>query len=178
MGERSDLPRLIVTVDPKLLKQCKWCGGAVGTGGMRVTSHFLIWTRSRTFCSKTCLTANKSLSPFGPCFFIITLLCTVLLIINGYLIEAVSFIVIFNLLGICYLREFFKGRDAASQIPRNSRRNETLDDTAMLYATTTDVFCPNCNCNIDLDEVGADLVYRCEYCGVTGFIELVYLNDK
>lgn len=175
MGERSALPRLCIAVNPNDLERCKWCGGVIGKD--RVRLERLGGKKVGTFCSEICSDANETSSLFAPCLFIFNVLFSILLVISGYFIETVSLIVIYNLLGICYLKGYIRGRDAASLIPRNSRKNEILNDALLLQAMTNYVECPRCHSGLEFNQEGDDKFYHCDNCDASGIIEISLVEE-
>jgi hypothetical protein len=175
MGERSDLPRLSITVSPTDLGRCKWCGGVLGKDTMR----FIRWHRKNDhFCSDLCYTASLSRDFLGPCLFIANILASIILIINGYFIQSLPAMAIFYILGICYLREFIKGWEATSVIPKNSRSIETLTDTLILQAMTNYVECPVCHSALEFSQDADDKYYYCENCDASGIIEITLIEKE
>jgi hypothetical protein len=58
-------------------------------------------------------------------------------------------------------------------IAKDSRRNDTPLDTALLKSISSAVFCPRCNAKIDVRKASEDRIFNCEYCGASGTIEVV-----
>ena len=155
MGEGSDPTRLQVTVDPKVLERCDWCGGILGKDVRRLQK--IDGTLIGTFCSDICMDAINSRDLLGPGIIIMSVLLSIVSFIEGYFMGVIFIGVIFLPLGLCYLRQSLKGRSVASVVPKNSRRNETTTDTLLVHAVTNLVSCPLCDSSLDLVQEGDDI---------------------
>jgi len=56
--------------------------------------------------------------------------------------------------------------------PKGSRRNIGISEVSLLRNISTPIECPNCDAVIDMDNIGEDMVYHCQYCGANGVIEI------
>ena len=165
MGERSDLPRLYVAVNPSKLVRCTWCG----------TLESVRWehTKGGTFCSDTCQKAAEISTECVQCqcfcSIIMIVICSVVGIEFGIIVS--SFLVP---IGVLMLLEDRRGKQAALKVPKNSRRKYGLDEFSVLKTIVKHVECPNCDGIIDLTKIEADRIYHCGYCGATGIVEIAH----
>jgi DNA-directed RNA polymerase subunit RPC12/RpoP len=58
-------------------------------------------------------------------------------------------------------------------VPRNSRSDISLSKISLLRKALPAVKCPNCDGNLNLSNIDADMQYHCDYCGVSGIVEIV-----
>ncbi len=171
MGERSELHRLYIAVDPSKIVRCGWCGS--------VESEKWVHNQGGTFCSSTCLnaaSADTSGRVLCACMFLPILALITIVLVGGletivYLI--LSFVAV-SIVGYGYIQ----GRNATSKVAKDSRKTETLDDISLLKTLLTHVECPNCDGNIDLADVGEDQIYHCGYCGASGIIEIAFTGKR
>jgi hypothetical protein len=169
MGERSDLPRLYIVVDPSKSMRCSWCG--------TFQSHQWQHSKGGTFCSKSCQTAAIASNDPIECLCC----CQIVMMVIGFIISievGVVISVFFVPVGILMQLEYMQGKKAALKVPKNSRRKYGLDDFSVLKTILKHAECPNCDGNIDLTEIEADRIYRCRYCGATGVVEIVHTHDQ
>ncbi|RDE14175.1 MAG: hypothetical protein C4K48_06475 [Candidatus Thorarchaeota archaeon] len=163
MTENREPLRVYVAVDPAKILRCMWCGLAESETWKR--------TKYGTYCSTECFYAAEA-SGFL-CVFILEVVLTSVMI--GVATPFPLFI------GLPFAMLIFSpclvwarvGWSRQKSVPRNSRRNETSSDIALLKAISSGVLCPRCNANIDVRTIGEDRIYRCEYCGASGTIEVV-----
>ncbi len=173
MGERSELPRLYIAVDPSKLVRCSWCGSLESED----------WEHAQigTFCSKSCLNAAESTrgGSLFACFWIVLMIAIYFSIGGAYLFTNMALMVCIiglMVLGLCFLVKHRKGMDSASKIPKDSRRKESLDDITLLKTIMTHFECPNCDANIDVADIKADQVFHCGYCNASGIVEITFIG--
>jgi len=173
MGERSDLPRLYIAVNPSKLRRCDWCG--------TIESDNWIQGQYRgNYCNSLCLHArkNKEFREVLVIMVISWLLLTPLLVMTRNAIAAIliSFIAIPGIL--CGIYRIRMSEAAIEKVPKDSRRTEVLEDIALLKTMLTHVECPNCDGNIDVNTIESDQIYHCSYCGASGIIEITMTGKK
>jgi hypothetical protein len=158
------------------LERCDWCGGILGKDRMGLQN--IKGRKLGIFCSDICMDANDSIRLSGPFIFIMTFLGTIIAFINGYFTEGVFIGVVFLPFGICYLRQYFKGRSIASVVPRNSRRNEPVTYDMILQALSF-MECSECHSgSLEIVQVEDGNIYQCENCDASGIIEITFVGDK
>lgn len=165
MGERRDLPRLYIAVNPSKLVRCNWCD----------TVESIRWEHSRsgTFCSTSCQKAseasNECVKWIGFCNIAMMVFFFMIGIEYGVTIGIFVVPVVFWM-----LRDYRHGKEHALKVPKSSRRKVGLDNFSVVKTMLKHVECPNCDGNIDLSRIGADRIYHCGYCGATGVIKIVF----
>ncbi len=170
MEERSDLPHMYIAVDPSKLMRCDWCG--------TLESENWIRYENGVYCSATCKSAVDSIVTPG-----LVLLCVVPIFLVAVItaitssIEGMAFLLVMLFAGIFCLCFYLEGKKSAALVPQSSRRTEIQDDISLLKAIMTHIECPNCDGNIDIDEIGKDQIYHCGYCGASGVVEITF-TDK
>jgi hypothetical protein len=171
MGERSDLPRLYISVDPSKLSRCRWCG----------TSESEEWVHGEigTYCSDRCKKAARVKSPLAIiCFSMVGLLATVGIFALGGPADGMVALLVMIFAGCIVCYECQESNDAVSQVPEGSRKSKALDEISMLKTIMTHLECPNCDGNIEVDTIEEDQVYHCGYCGASGIVEITFTKGK
>ena len=163
-GEQSD--RIYVVVDSSRIARCKWSG--------IIESESWQFSEGESFCSSGCLRAERAQSMFLG--FILAAVSTPILLMTAgpmYLSTVVNGSLLIMMVGSPLLILGMMGMAYRMSVPRDSRRNEVLFDTALLRTVSTSVTCPRCDANLDLRSIGKDRVYVCGYCGATGTISVI-----
>lgn len=163
-GEQSD--RIYVVVDSSKIARCKWCG--------IIESERWHFTTGESFCSTKCaLAGNVSQYILG--FILVAVSSPILLTMAGpmYMSTVVIGSLAMLAVGSPALILGMRGLAHRTSVPKNSRKNATPLDTALLRTVSTSVACPRCDANLDLRSIGTDRVYVCGYCGATGTIAVI-----
>lgn len=156
--------RIYISVDPSKAARCNWCG-STESREWRSTKHGL-------FCSVECQSAGTA--PDYLCAFLVLQVLGVLFAVASFTVSgALSIVLVFELFSLPYLFCFWRGRIWQKRIPMDSRRDDALQDLALLRGIAAVVECPKCNAVLDLSRIGSDKAYRCAYCGATGTVELI-----
>ena len=167
MGEKSDLTRLYIAVDPSKLARCRWCG--------TLESEKWVHGEIGTYCSDTCKKAAGIKSPLAAiCFCAVGLLGTVGIFALGGPADGMAALLIMIIAGCLVFYDCQGSTNAASQVPEGSRKSKELDEISLLKAILTHLECPNCDGNIDVDTIEADQIYHCGYCGASGIVEVTF----
>lgn len=90
------------------------------------------------------------------------------IVILGVALAIISAIILISLL--------YKDHKYALEIPKGSRSNIGVSEVSLLQKISAPVDCPNCDAKIDLTNVGADMIYNCQYCGAKGVVEIDILE--
>ncbi|NHJ14415.1 MAG: hypothetical protein EAX95_12120 [Candidatus Thorarchaeota archaeon] len=164
MTAKKDAPKLYIAVDASKLARCAWCG----------TSESQEWLSAETgvFCSVECARAR----------YIDTVLC---IIGTAFVIAPLTLLTFFAplapiILILTYpaLKEWRRIRRYKKDVAEGSRRKDDSIDLSLLHALPTAVTCPSCDGNINLFTVKEDMIYHCEYCGVSGKVEILKTKSK
>jgi len=163
-GERSD--NIYVLVDSSKVARCKWCG--------ITESEKWIPDRNRVFCSQECWLASNATAPIW--MLIPGAFVSLLLAAFGSI--GLSASLAFLGFGSVFLCCSIPALNQRRAVPKNSRANEVLLDTALLATVSAPVACPRCDANLDLRKIGKDRVYICDHCGATGTITVVIKSEQ
>jgi hypothetical protein len=166
LKDKDESVLIHITVDSTKIVRCEWCGSAEGEewrGGWQGLC-----------CSSDCALAenpHRLLVLFLAYAIIMSL--SMLMIgpirLDTFVIGSTFLI----LTGTPLLYLSILGRRKRIEVPKDSRRDERLSDTALLEALPPSVACQKCDGNIDLTRVGEDRVYICDHCGANGIIEIL-----
>jgi transcription elongation factor Elf1 len=164
--------RIYIAVDPTKVSRCKWCG----------TTQSEKWKGDQyggIFCSTECSLAyyaNMTLVsyPLLTIFFPLAFSSGISVSLGALLPFFALFALLFSPL-LCFGGA---GTYQRMHIPKDSRRDDVPIDVAMLKAMSSTVLCPRCDANIDVSKVGKDMTYTCEYCGVSGTIEIMNTSQS
>ncbi|MGY5853193.1 MAG: hypothetical protein RTU92_06470 [Candidatus Thorarchaeota archaeon] len=157
----TDDSRFSITRDDSEISRCHWCG---------TTSVSFLSTPTVSFCSMDCMFAatysRESRATRCWLFMIIPIgLFAALAIFYGPLFYVFAGIFIVAMISLYYQK--YRAVKYAEQVPKDSRR-----DVGTLRATPRSIECPSCMGIIDITQLGPDRVYKCEYCGDTGVVEI------
>ncbi|MGY5853194.1 MAG: hypothetical protein RTU92_06475 [Candidatus Thorarchaeota archaeon] len=167
---KSDLPRIYIAVDEPTIVRCYWCG--------TVTSIDWIQQRSVSYCSKDCMDAPGSENTL--CIEYCLLSFMVFFVVLGIMFD-VSLLFVSVFFGValtCACSSRSDAKELAKRVPKGSRRTEVSDEDYLLQSIPHTVECPNYDGNIDLTNLGPNRIFKCEYCGTTGIVEIVHSLDK
>lgn len=166
MNENRESLPIHITVDSTKIARCQWCG-SIESDNWRVN-------RYGVYCSDICAAANVTgLSICTSLFFVFLSLITVAAMEPSSWASGIGIPLLFILLALPGLLCGAIGLEHRKKVPRNSRRDDISSDLALLRAISSEVSCPKCNGNIDVGRISKDRVYRCQYCGATGTIEVI-----
>jgi hypothetical protein len=130
------------------------------------------------YCSLDCTLASNGHSLlFG--FFLMVVATPIFLLVNNPMYPSTVVIgtVAIALVLSPLLFLGWKGLRARVRIPRGSRSDAGVLDLSLLDGISSAVACSRCDANLDLKKIGSDRVYKCEYCGATGIIDIVEPNS-
>jgi DNA-directed RNA polymerase subunit RPC12/RpoP len=165
LKESKESQPIYIAVDATNLVRCRYCGLMDGDRWLRADRG--------QYCSMDCMRADN----VGLFFFVYLIgaagIPFFLLYYGMYPIIAVFGALIVMTIGFPLLRSSYLGLEYRSKVPRYSRQNERPSGVDLLKALPSRVSCPNCDANIDLEKVSADMVYTCDYCGASGNIEIL-----
>jgi predicted nucleic acid-binding Zn ribbon protein len=180
MAEKKETGRIRIILDASKVNRCSWCGIPI--------SDDWVAGRDGSFCSRECLynSWNERRSKLFPvCEWLAILLFLIFLtipLINPrsildarYLLFIFSFI-FSTVLFLVFLRREIRDHSHDIDRPKDSRRNIGISEVSILRSISTPVECPNCDGLIDLANIGDDMVYRCQYCGASGVLEIKLLE--
>ncbi len=179
MAEEKDLPCLHIVLDASKTKRCDWCGSPQSDSWL---SH-----KEGTFCSNSCIKAASSenrwttalMTGFYATIFIwawIWLLVECAWVPFNFILVLLGFTIFCVVpLSVMTINEFANHR-FAREIPKGSRRHLGVSQISMLRRISGPLQCPNCDGNVNMDEIDEDMVYTCRYCGASGLIKIDYLE--
>ena len=177
MGERSDLTRLYIAVDPSKLVQCKWCGTIE-------SDNWRTGRRGGSYCKLSCLHADNRQEYRNLNYGLMILSAGMWLwgwLVGGFLLGVfVGIPMLFMTIPgiLCGTYRIKRGEVASVKVPKDSRKPDSLTDLSLLKTIMSHVECPNCDGNIDLTKIGGDQIYHCDYCSASGIVELVHTRDQ
>lgn len=179
MVDKTDLSRLHIVLDASKTKHCDWCGSP--------QSDRWKTNKEGTFCSNKCIDAARSenrwtsalITGFFATFFI---WAWIQLLVERYWV-APNFIgmllgITILILGPISVKTIIEFADhkLALERPKGSRRNLGVSLTSILSKISGPLQCPNCDGNLNVEEIDEDMVYTCGYCGASGLVEIDYLE--
>ena len=176
MTTDKDSPQLFVAVDASKVARCNWCG----------TLQSDNWKEIRTgiYCSNGCADASNNQRLLASiCIAIVAAPIVLLLPVPTGLFTAMQRPMIFTFVGVLVfpffviliyglVSEYRRVRIYKNEVPKASRMDEGIEEL-VLVRSAKHVECPNCDGNIDLSKVKADMIYHCEYCGASGKVEIL-----
>ncbi len=68
----------------------------------------------------------------------------------------------------------WKGYLSAKRVPKDSRKDSISLEDAYVKSLVKIMECPNCDGKIDLSQIGPERIFRCEYCGIEGVVEILH----
>jgi hypothetical protein len=170
MKESNESHPIYIIADSKKIAKCDWCG----------TTESMDWQkyRDKIYCSTDCLRAGQARNNLsvGLCL-VVVLPCMWAVMTFPFVGIGFGLSIMMILLGCPYLIYGQEGRDIQKRITQGSKTQETPTELTLLRSVTSTVSCPKCDGNIDLTKVSEDMAYTCEYCGVSGAIEILQ-TDK
>jgi predicted RNA-binding Zn-ribbon protein involved in translation (DUF1610 family) len=140
-----------------------------------------ITTSSMTlFCSDDCKAAytNESNGWFIGCGVIVIMLSALFtLAFPNFLGQTLGIMLLTFLMCLCVIPDYIFGFSHAKNVARNSRENMPSAEQVIVREISTPMNCPNCGGVLNLKKVRHDLIYRCDYCGLSGALDVV-LNKE
>ena len=166
MKDSKESHTIYISVDAAKLARCKWCGRMEGDRWHR--------TDNESYCSMNCAKADTA-SYMILAFLLTVALSPIAILLVGTMSPSVVVLglLLFLIVGSPFLRFGYSGLRYRSKVPRDSRRYEGPSGVDLLKALPSGVLCPNCDANIDLENVSEDMVYTCTNCGESGDIEIL-----
>ncbi|MGY5876593.1 MAG: hypothetical protein RTU30_12665 [Candidatus Thorarchaeota archaeon] len=160
--DNPDDSRFSVTIDDSDIARCRWCG---------TTNVSFLRTPTLSFCSRDCMFAATYTRDTRAtrCFLFLLLpvaLFASLAIFYGPLFFIFAGIFLFAMVGLFYQK--YRAVKFAERVPKDSRRDEGTRMRGMPHS----IECPSCMANIDITKLGPDRIYKCEYCGDTGVVDI------
>ncbi|MGY5854648.1 MAG: hypothetical protein RTU92_13850 [Candidatus Thorarchaeota archaeon] len=158
----SDDSRIPTATDGSDISRCYWCG---------TTNVSFLSTPTVSFCSRDCMFAatysRESRATRCWIFMVIPIgLFAALATIYGPLFFVFAGIFLVAMIGL-YVQKY-RAVKYAERVPKDSRRDEgTLRGIPHL------IECPSCMAIIDITQVSPDRIYKCQYCGDTGVIDII-----
>lgn len=159
---------LRIVVPASDVVRCKWCG--------TLESHSWISDKDGVYCSKDCMVASglESIRTYLICFVLLLAVMSFLplaysIYSSSLILGQVSTFFLIIISGFQYL----KGQRIVKMIPEGSRYDGVSVENYLLKKIKH-IECPNCDANLDIREIGPDMVYTCEYCNATGRIEVIH----
>ena len=170
----SNLTRLSITVEETSVIRCIWCGKVLSIEWTIQPHNPISQSESGPrVCSESCrLAAGSEINP--ACAYGL-LVPTSFLIIFG--IFTPGLLLIAGVIGgpavFCLLLRY-AGNEEAKVNPKDSCRTDISDEGLLLQSIPHEVECPTCDANLDLTGLGPERLFRCEYCGASGIVEIKY----
>ena len=169
--KKKDLQRLHIILDSFKANRCIWCGSQQSDDWIHGTEG--------AYCSDSCAKAKISQMHCPMAFMTILILALVLMIwlidssaYSDLKVQIVVFGVALAIISAIISISLYKDHKYALEIPKGSRSNIGVSEVSLLQKISVPVECPNCDANIDLMNVGEDMIYTCQYCGANGVIEI------
>ena len=172
MAKENNVHRLQLFLEDSKIERCIWCG----------TQQSDKWIDSPEglYCSSDCMKASKKQDQK-----IWRAMCVLLLVSSVLFYLATTSFFSFDrrfetiAFGIAITLDLVMLYLAISQyhkyeptIARNSRRGFRPTEVSLLRKISEPVECPKCGADIDLTDIGDDMVYHCQYCGANGVVEI------
>lgn len=171
MVKNKDPHRLRLVLEKITIEQCTWCG----------TQQSDDWFHSGdgTYCSVECMKYSRLQDRQILSVMLVLLLSatvTIYLITSPFLVsdlivQMVAYGIFFTLLFVMLYLSLIQYRKYA-KIPKGSRSDIHPTVVSLVRKISAPVECPNCDANIDLTEIGEDMIYHCQYCGAEGVVEI------
>ena len=174
-GNNKDSNRIHIILDASKVNRCVWCGSPVsdhwisGEGGSFCTEECQKeWWKDKN-SEMYCLSGGLAIL-FAPLLLAILFLDSPIDGITKFEFAVFGLVMVITLVIITI--SSYRDHSRVPDRPKDSRRNIGISEVSLLRNISIPVECPNCDAIIDMENIGDDMVYHCQYCGANGVIEI------